>query len=58
MCPYATRIRAWERLAKELPIDQLNAATTKVALRDVVPWGEKILKGQIKGRLLIDVQDC
>ncbi|PKR60327.1 MDR family oxidoreductase [Thalassospira lohafexi] len=58
MCPYATRIRAWERLAKELPIDQLNAATTKVALRDVMPWGEKILKGQIKGRLLIDVQDC
>jgi len=58
MCPYATRIRAWKRLAKELPIDQLNAATTKVALRDVVPWGEKILKGQIKGRLLIDVQDC
>ena len=58
MCPYATRIRAWERLAKELPIGQLNAATTKVALRDVVPWGEKILKGQIKGRLLIDVQDC
>ena len=58
MCPYATRIRAWERLAKELPIGQLNAATTKVVLRDVVPWGEKILKGQIKGRLLIDVQDC
>ncbi|HBU97386.1 MDR family oxidoreductase [Thalassospira lucentensis] len=58
MCPYATRIRAWKRLAKELPINQLNAATTKVALRDVVPWGEKILKGQIKGRLLIDVQDC
>ena len=58
MCPYAARIRAWERLAKELPINQLNAATTKVALRDVVPWGEKILKGQIKGRLLIDVQDC
>ena len=58
MCPYATRIRAWERLAKELPINQLNAATTKVELRDVVPWGEKILKGQIKGRLLIDVQDC
>lgn len=58
MCPYATRIRAWKGLAKELPIDQLNAATTKVALRDVVPWGEKILKGQIKGRLLIDVQDC
>ncbi|WP_430469544.1 MDR family oxidoreductase [Thalassospira lucentensis] len=58
MCPYATRIRAWERLAKELPIGQLNAATTKVSLRDVVPWGEKILEGQIKGRLLIDVQDC
>lgn len=58
MCPYETRVKAWQRLAKELPKDQLAAATTKVALGDILPWGEKILKGQVKGRLLIDVQDC
>lgn len=58
MCPYATRTKAWERLAKELPTDHLAAATTKIALGDVVEWGEKILKGQVKGRVLIDVQDC
>lgn len=58
MCPYETRVRAWQRLAKELPKDQLAAATTKVALGDILLWGEKILKGQVKGRLLIDVQDC
>ncbi len=58
MCPYETRVRAWQRLANELPKDQLAAATTKVALGDILPWGEKILKGQVKGRLLIDVQDC
>eukprot|EP00003_Mantamonas_plastica_P019753 TRINITY_DN32099_c0_g1_i1.p1 TRINITY_DN32099_c0_g1~~TRINITY_DN32099_c0_g1_i1.p1 ORF type:complete len:335 (+),score=23.39 TRINITY_DN32099_c0_g1_i1:314-1318(+) len=58
MCPYETRVRAWQRLAKELPKEHLSAATTKVALGDILPWGEKILKGQVKGRLLIDVQDC
>ncbi|MBX2829739.1 MAG: oxidoreductase [Rhodospirillales bacterium] len=58
MCPYQTRVRAWQRLANELPKDHLSSATTKVALADILPWGEKILKGQVKGRLLIDVQDC
>jgi len=58
MCPFETRVRAWQRLANELPKEHLSAATTKVALRDILPWGEKILKGQVQGRLLIDVQDC
>lgn len=58
MCPYETRVRAWQRLARELPKDQLEAATTKIALSDILPWGEKILKGQVQGRLLVDVQDC
>jgi len=58
MCPYETRIKAWQRLASELPKDHLAAATTKVALSDILSWGERILKGQVKGRLLIDVQDC
>lgn len=58
MCPYEKRVRAWQRLARELPKDQLEAATTKIALSDILPWGEKILKGQVQGRLLVDVQDC
>ncbi|HAY49585.1 MAG TPA: oxidoreductase, partial [Thalassospira sp.] len=58
MCPYDYRVKAWERLARQLPSDHLSAATTKVALSEILPWGEKILKGQVKGRVLIDVQDC
>lgn len=58
MCPYDTRVEAWKRLARELPKEQLVSATTKVALSDILPWGQKILKGQVKGRLLVDVQDC
>ncbi|KZB57459.1 MDR family oxidoreductase [Thalassospira xiamenensis] len=58
MCPYEKRVTAWKRLAQELPMAQLDAVTTKVGLRDILPWGEKILKGQVRGRLLIDVQDC
>ncbi|MFC4236715.1 MDR family oxidoreductase [Thalassospira xianhensis] len=58
MCPYEKRVTAWKRLAQELPMAQLDTVTTKVGLRDILPWGEKILKGQVRGRLLIDVQDC
>lgn len=58
MCPYEKRVTAWKRLAQELPMAQLDAVTTKMGLRDILPWGEKILKGQVRGRLLIDVQDC
>lgn len=58
MCPYETRVEAWKRLAGELPKEQLVSATTKVALSDILPWGQKILKGQVQGRLLVDVQDC
>ena len=58
MCPYEKRVSAWDRLAQDLPMAGLDSATTKVALRDILPWGEKILKGQVRGRLLINVQDC
>ncbi|WP_417832982.1 MDR family oxidoreductase [Thalassospira xiamenensis] len=49
MCPYEKRVTAWKRLTQELPMDQLDAVTTKVGLRDILPWGEKSSKGRFGG---------
>jgi len=54
MCPLARRCDAWSRLAKELPMDKLDAITTDVRLGDLLGLGKDILKGKVRGRLVVD----
>jgi acrylyl-CoA reductase (NADPH) len=53
--PMPERREAWARLTRDLPLDKLDAMTTVVRLDDVVEWGGKILKGQVRGRVVIDL---
>ena len=55
MCPYDKRVRAWQRIAADLPMDKLEALTSEAPLAEVKHHGDKILKGQVRGRLLINV---
>jgi acrylyl-CoA reductase (NADPH) len=55
MCPAERREIAWARLAKELPLDNLDALTEIVSLADLPGLGPKILKGETKGRVVVDV---
>ncbi|MGB0967885.1 MAG: acryloyl-CoA reductase [Halocynthiibacter sp.] len=55
MQPYENRLRAWERLAKDLPMDKLEAMVTSATLSDLPALGNDILKGQVKGRIVVDV---
>ncbi|MDF1804585.1 acryloyl-CoA reductase [Thalassovita sp.] len=55
MRPYADRVRAWERIAKDLPMDKLDAMIQPATLSDLPQLGRDILKGQVKGRVLVDV---
>ncbi len=55
-CPRERRMVAWPRLAKELPMDKLADLTTVVPLSKVPELGDQILKGQVRGRTVIDVQ--
>ncbi len=54
-CPSLRRRAAWSRLAADLPMDQLDAMTSEAGLADLLDLGGKILKGQIRGRTVIDV---
>ena len=57
MCPKPARIEAWNRLARDLPLDKLDALTGHAGLKDLPALAEKILHGQVRGRLVIDVDD-
>jgi acrylyl-CoA reductase (NADPH) len=55
MQPRENRIVAWKRLASDLPMEKLEAMVTPAALGDLPKLGEAILKGQVKGRVVVDV---
>jgi acrylyl-CoA reductase (NADPH) len=55
MQPYDNRLRAWQRIATDLPMDKLEAMMHPAALSDLPQLGADILKGQVKGRVVVDV---
>ena len=55
MAPKALRQEAWARLAKDLDLDMLDAMTSTATLSDLPELGSKILAGQTRGRVVIDV---
>ena len=54
-CPAERRAQAWARLAQDLPLDKLDAMTNVKAMADVPAVTADILKGQVRGRTVIDV---
>jgi len=56
-CSKERRLIAWSRLAKELPLDKLDAMTHSAPLADLPELAGKILQGQVQGRTVIDTRD-
>ena len=55
MRPYADRVRAWDRIASDLPMEKLEAMIRPASLSDLPDLGEAILKGGVQGRVVVDV---
>jgi len=55
MQPHENRVRAWNRLATDLPMDKLESMIEMATLADLPKLGTAILKGQVKGRVVVDV---
>jgi acrylyl-CoA reductase (NADPH) len=55
MCPREERLPAWERLARDLPLDRLEQITQSVPLGEVTALAPRILKGEVRGRIIIDL---
>ena len=55
MAPRALREAAWARLARDLDVANLEAMTQEVGLQDAIALGAQILAGQVRGRVVVDV---
>lgn len=55
MQPYENRVRAWERIASDLPMEKLEAMVHPATLGDLPDLGRAILKGGVRGRVVVDV---
>lgn len=56
MAPKARRIAAWSLLATELKAETLARITQEINLADALAWAPKILAGQVRGRLVVNVK--
>jgi acrylyl-CoA reductase (NADPH) len=55
-CPVERRRAAWDRLARDLPREALQRMVQRATLRDVPALSQGILKGELQGRVVVDLQ--
>jgi len=55
MCPKKKRLAAWGRIARDLDRELLAEMTETIGLDDVPDRATAILKGQVRGRLVIEL---
>jgi acrylyl-CoA reductase (NADPH) len=55
MCPLPKRNEAWKRLEKDLDRQKLAAITTEISLSELPDAAAKILKGQVRGRIVVKI---
>jgi acrylyl-CoA reductase (NADPH) len=55
MLPRGPREEAWRRLGADLPLDRLDSTVSEAGLGDLPGLAPKILKGEIRGRVVVDV---
>ncbi len=55
MRPQADRVTAWGRIARDLPMDKLEDMIETATLADLPRLGPDILKGKVRGRVVVDV---
>ncbi|RON75367.1 alcohol dehydrogenase [Pseudomonas fluorescens] len=53
--PKARRIEAWDRLAKDLDISLLQLISQEISLSEALEAAPKLLAGQLRGRVVVDV---
>lgn len=55
MCPVPRRKKAWERLARDLPMQALGEIAHEATLEQVPELAERILVGQVRGRVVVSL---
>ena len=55
MLSKAPREEAWRRLGSDLPLDKLDSTVSEAGLGDLMALAPRILKGEVRGRVVVDV---
>ena len=55
MAPMPERLEAWARIVRDLPLELLDRMTTTVGLKDLPELGSRILKGEVQGRVVVEI---
>jgi acrylyl-CoA reductase (NADPH) len=55
MAPTPERLAAWERLARDVDVTLLDVVATEVDLRGAIRAASDILQGNVRGRIVVDV---
>ncbi|GAB4351344.1 MAG: MDR family oxidoreductase [Gammaproteobacteria bacterium] len=53
--PHSLRLKAWERVAKDLPLDLLESMIRDEPFRKVPELSEQVLAGKVRGRIVVDM---
>ena len=54
MQPYERRVECWNKVADYIPLDSLDAMIEEASLEDMMDHGRAILKGQVRGRVIVN----
>ena len=55
LVPFARRVAAWDRIARDLPMQKLEGMAKMATLADLPDLGAAILRGDVRGRVVVDV---
>nr|WP_254223566.1 MDR family oxidoreductase [Burkholderia multivorans] len=55
MCPRDERLTAWRRLAADLDVAKLGDIGREVGLADAIPLADELIRGKVRGRIVVDV---
>lgn len=55
MAPRSLRLQAWQRLSTDLDLNKLGQIAEEIGLNDVLGMATKLLDGQVRGRVIVDV---
>ena len=55
MCPKERRVEAWNRLVSQLPANAVEEINQIVSLEQVASVAADMMKGQVKGRVVVDL---
>jgi acrylyl-CoA reductase (NADPH) len=55
MCPRERRGEAWRRLSRDLDLEKLRSLTSHASLDRALEVGERVLRGEVRGRVVVDI---